>query len=139
MYSSWYYFKAWFENANIDEEECLLKLLFTTASRVKRILWLEICIASICSIFAQYEKIVLTYFSLIDEYIMTRSSQHFKWENKVLMNWVISDAHVTCTRQASWLQLILSIEKICQISCLQWWECKMYWFFHEEKIVECAT
>lgn len=78
MYSSWYYFKAWFENANIDEEKRLLKLSFTTASRVKRILWLEICIASIRSTFSQYEKIALTYFSLIDEYVMTRSLQRFK-------------------------------------------------------------
>lgn len=138
MYSSWYYSKAWFKNANIDEEKRLLKLSFTTASRVKRILWLEICIASICSIFAQYEKIALTYFSLIDEYVMTRSSQRFKWENKVLMNWVNSDAHVTCKRQASWLQLILLIEKVCQISCLQRQECKVYWFFREKEIVERA-
>ncbi len=52
MYSLWYYSRTWFEDANIDEEERLLKLSSTTASRVKRILWLEIRIASICSIFA---------------------------------------------------------------------------------------
>lgn len=86
MYSSWYYSRAWFENANIDEEERLLKLSFTTASRVERILWLGIRIASIRPTFSQYGKIALTYFSLIDEYVMTRSSQRFKWENRVLMN-----------------------------------------------------
>lgn len=67
----------------MNEEERLLKLSFTIASRVKRILWLEIRIAFVCSTFAQYEKITLTYFNLIDEYVMTRISQRFKWENNI--------------------------------------------------------
>ncbi len=52
MYSLWYYPRAWFEDANIDEEERLLELPSTTASRVERILWLGIRIASVCPTFA---------------------------------------------------------------------------------------
>lgn len=86
MYSLWYYPRAWFEDANIDEEERFLELPSTAASRVERILWLGIRIASVCPTFAQYGKIALTYFSLIDGYVMTRSPQRFTWDNRVLMD-----------------------------------------------------
>ena len=82
MYSQWYYPRAWFEDAQVDEEERLLELPSTAASRVERILWLGIRIASVCPTFAQYEKKALTYFSLIDGYIMTRILR-FKWGNNI--------------------------------------------------------
>lgn len=83
MYSLWYYPRAWFEDAQVDEEERLLELPSTAASRVERILWLGIRIASVCPTVAQYEKIALTYFSLIDGYVMTRIPQRFKWRNEI--------------------------------------------------------
>ena len=54
LYCQHYFPKMWFEDATIDNEERELELSSMSASRTKRILWLGIRIASVCTSHSGY-------------------------------------------------------------------------------------
>ena len=48
IYSQWYFPERWFEDAKVDDEERFLEKSSMAATRVERILWLGLRMASVC-------------------------------------------------------------------------------------------
>ena len=73
LYSQCYYTKDWFQEVMIDDEERTLELPSMVAPRVERILWLGIRIASVRTPTLRTKSTMLTCFSSIDGFGLTKN------------------------------------------------------------------